>query len=54
MIRLPVTEQGEPQVWPVAKSMKQREPMEVLLTKEKTIRFAVPMSAFRERRNRHW
>ena len=52
MIRLPVIEQGEPQEWPPAKSRKQTEPIDVLPTKEKTMRLAVPMSAFLERRKR--
>ena len=52
MIRLPVIEQGEPQVCPPAKSKKHFEPIDVLPTKEKTIRLALLMSAVLERRNR--
>src|SRR6059036_981661 len=45
---------GEPQVWPEEKSKKRREPMLVLFTAEKAMRFCVLISARRERRNRHF
>src|SRR5262245_46376359 len=50
--RLPVKLTGEPQVCPVVKSKKHREPTLVLPTTEKAIRFCVLRSAVFERRKR--